>query len=95
MDEAKSADPNACWWVKADGVDVIKGLGESTRGVWCGDVDLNDGKLNALQSLFSERLKFVKAIGLGTRKEITIIISDLQQAADQAKRDKEYVVHGK
>ena len=31
--------------IKADGVYVVKGLCESTKGEWSRDVDLNDGQL--------------------------------------------------
>lgn len=45
LDEAVQSHPNAGWWVKkADGTDLVSGLGESIRGEWSGDVDLNDGK---------------------------------------------------
>lgn len=37
--------PDSWWWVKADGVDLVPGLGESMRREWSGDVDLNDGSL--------------------------------------------------
>ena len=50
LDDAYRSAPNTWWWVKADGVDVVKGLCESVRGVWSGDVDLNDGKLEQLVS---------------------------------------------
>ena len=33
LNQAKKCDPDACWWIKGDGVDVVKGLCESTRGV--------------------------------------------------------------
>ena len=36
----KETNPDACWWIKGDGVDVVKGLFESTKGIWSGDVDL-------------------------------------------------------
>ena len=45
LDEAAAFHPHSWWWVKADGVDVVEGLGESTRMEWSGDVDLDDGQL--------------------------------------------------
>ena len=51
------------WWIKADGVDVVKGLCESTRS-WWGDVDLNDGKLQQLQLEMAMRLGFISQIRL-------------------------------
>ena len=42
LEEAAHAHPNAWWWIKADGADLLSGLGESVKGEWSGDVDLND-----------------------------------------------------
>ena len=43
-----AVNPNAKWWIKEDGTDVVKGLWELVSGQWSGDVDLNDGKFNKL-----------------------------------------------
>lgn len=40
LDEAVRALPNATWWVKSDGSDVIHGLTESVKKEWSGDVDM-------------------------------------------------------
>ena len=40
LDEAAQHNPDAWWWLKADGYDVSKGLKESSRLEWSGDVDL-------------------------------------------------------
>ena len=55
------------WWIKADGCDVVKGLWESTKGEWSGDVDLNDDHLQVLFHKFQEQLSWTKAIGLRER----------------------------
>lgn len=81
--------------MKADGVDVIKGLSESTHGLWSGDTDMNDGKLDQLHQEFTDRLKFVKGIGLDDRAGVPIIISDLQQALEETRSDKEFIINGK
>ena len=47
------------WWIKADGVDVMAGLGESVRKEWSGDVDLNDGKVNQIHDAYLSRLKAI------------------------------------
>ena len=36
---AAELDPNTWLWIKGD---IVKGIKESTRGEWSGDVDLND-----------------------------------------------------
>ena len=89
----KLSNPDAWWWVKADGVDVIKGLGESVYGKWCGDIDLNDGKLDQLHRFYSERLKFVNSIGLNERTGVHIMISDLEQALDHTQKDREFTIN--
>ena len=45
LDELVSLNPNAQWWIKGDGTDIVKGLCQSVSGQWSGDVDLDDGKL--------------------------------------------------
>lgn len=45
LDEAAIQHPDVWWWIMGDGCDVVSGLGESTRHIWSGDVDLADGKL--------------------------------------------------
>ena len=45
LDEGARLLPNAVWWLKADGVDVLPGLGESE---WSGDVDLGDGRVQCI-----------------------------------------------
>ena len=51
---AADSDRNTSWWIKGDGVDVVSGLGESIRGQWSGDVDLNDGSLNSLYCKYKQ-----------------------------------------
>lgn len=65
--EAFNSDPDVWWWVKGDGVDVVKGIGESVRGDWSGDVDLNDGALDALFQEYRKVLGEAAQIGLGRR----------------------------
>lgn len=65
LDQAASIHPHSWWWVKADGVDVVPGLGESMRMEWSGDVDLNDGKLQQQYSSYIEQLDFIRKLSLG------------------------------
>ena len=48
LEEANAAHPSAWWWIKADGADLLSGLGESVKGEWSGDIDLNDGSIQQL-----------------------------------------------
>ena len=63
---AARSDPDVWWWIKGDGVDVVKGLGESMKGDWSGDVDLNDGKLDLLYQEYRRRLDGLKHHTLGS-----------------------------
>ena len=47
LDQASQAQPDVWWWIKADGCDVLPGLGESVSGIWSGDVDHNNGALQS------------------------------------------------
>ena len=40
LEEANKAHAGVWCWVTGDGCDITAGLGESTRHVWSGDVDL-------------------------------------------------------
>ena len=63
LDEAAQA-PDSWWWLKTDGCDIVKGLKESTKLQWSGDVDLNDGSLQEQYETYGKHLEFVKKLGL-------------------------------
>ena len=52
--------PNAKWWIKADGCDVISSLEESQRLVWNGDIDLGDGACEKLHQEYLDNLANVE-----------------------------------
>lgn len=91
MDKAKQSNPDASWWVKGDGVDVVKGLFESTHGVWSGDVDLSDGKLEQKFRNMCERLDFVNTLGLRERRDSTVLINDLELLLQESKEDSKFI----
>ena len=82
---AAESDPDVWWWIKGDGVDVVKGIGESMRGEWSGDVDLNDGKLALLHLECQRLLKETSRIGLEDRRTSSIIAADLKTALERLK----------
>ena len=57
-------NPISQWWKKGDGTDAIKGLWESVSGVWSGDIDLNDRKLDQLYKEFEKKIKWAKDLGV-------------------------------
>lgn len=95
LDEAIKSEPDSWWWIKADGVDLLKGLSESTSGVWSGDVDLNDGNLQKLYSSLQERMKFISSIGLDDRAEVDKVLADLNAVLDFTKTDTEFLLDSK
>ena len=95
LQSASKSNPDAWWWIKADGVDVVKGLCESTRGVWSGDVDLNDGKLKKIYQDLQSQLKWLKGIGLDDRRDKKTIKSDLSTAMNKLVTELKFVHSGK
>lgn len=64
LEEAVSAHPDGWWWIKADGADLLSGLGESVKGEWSGDVDLNDGSTQQLYRNYRKQLDFLDSISV-------------------------------
>ena len=64
LEEATCAHPNGWWWIKADDVDLLSGLGESVKGEWSGDVDLNDGSTQQLYKSYRKQLDFLDGISV-------------------------------
>jgi len=62
--EAAKFHHTTWWWLKADGCDLVKGLKESVKLKWSGDVDLNDGELQEQYNKYIGRLESVKKAGL-------------------------------
>ena len=63
LDEAARTHPGVWWWVKADGCDLVEGLGESVNLVWSGNVDR---KLR-LYKRYREQLDFIGTLGMDNR----------------------------
>ena len=91
LDAAASAHPNSWFWVKADGVDVVAGLGESLRLQWSGDVDLNDGELSKQYQLYRSRLAFVGAL----TSTSTRLLDNLEKLHGELATDLVYIVKSK
>ena len=84
------------WWIKGDGCDIVKGIWESTRGFWSGDVyiDLNDKKLQNLQQESKQRLTWIEGIGLHKRNLPNLIKEDLLTAKKYISTDLDFVKKG-
>ena len=73
----------------------MKGLCESTRGVWSGDIDLNDGELDKLFQSMQKRLAFIQSLGLKERREVNVLIADLEVLLENSSDDKDFVLKSK
>ena len=61
VSEAKQAHPNAKWWLKADGCDLVEALGESVHHIWSGDEDLSDGEVARQHSQYMHQLERISS----------------------------------
>ena len=55
LDAALRSNPNAQWWLKGDGCDIVAGVGESVRLEWSGDKDLDTGELAKTYAAYRSR----------------------------------------
>jgi len=86
-------NPDACWWIKGDGTDVVKGLWHSAIGEWFGDVDLDDGKLQQQFTEFCQRKEKVKVIGI-MQESVEEIKSELTLVVDTVEDDLQFISSG-
>ncbi|XP_065914473.1 uncharacterized protein [Dysidea avara] len=85
LDDAAKAHPDAWWWLKADGCDISKGLKESVKQQWSGDVDLNDGSLQKQFAEYKVRLGIAEKVGIEKEKvteDLDAVLEDLVKDLD-------------
>lgn len=89
LETAQSASPDCNWWLKGDGCDLVEGLGESTRLIWSGDVDLNDGKREELYKTYRSLLDFIGSLTINDDA-----IVNLNKCSAILLQEKEFLVKG-
>lgn len=93
LEEAKKVHPEAQFWLKADGCDLIEALGESVDGNWSGDVDLDDGEVSEQHSKYTHRLsqldRLCKDITLDSNREKSS--AELKNELSQLHKDLEFI----
>ena len=52
--------------VKANGCDLVSGLAESVSEIWHGDVDLNNGELEAQYTAYQSRFQDIRNLTMAT-----------------------------
>ena len=87
LDEAVRHNPNAWWWIKADGCDINKGLKESSRLEWSGDVDLADGSLLEKYKAYRKQLETAENIGLHGNN----VVQELANVLDTINKDLDFL----
>jgi hypothetical protein len=92
LDEAVKHHPDTWWWLKADGCDLVKGLSESMKGVWSGDVNLDDGKLEQQYKQYQDRLSLIMSIKLSSNRDE--LLGQLTSILCQLKEDVVYLLSG-
>lgn len=65
------------------------------KGVWSGDVDLNDGKLQEMYSVYMDRLRFINNIGLSDRDSRQHLADDMDACVNQMSNDITFISNGK
>ena len=95
MKLASTGTDDTWWWIKGDGCDVVKGVWESTKGEWSGDVDLNDGQLEYFHQQFKEQLQWTEGSGLKQRSSADSMRCDLQTALARLEVDLKFIHSGK
>ena len=74
----KTANPDGRFWLKLDATDLKEALMESLTGVWNGDVDLGDGKLEELRREYDQRVTLVSNIaGIDNRDGLQLELQKL------------------
>lgn len=66
-------------------------MGESVKGLWTGDVDLNDGKLPLLYETYTDRKESIKALGLPNPSDRASVIKDLSAEKKHLEEDLNFV----
>lgn len=73
---------------------MLSGLSESLKGIWSGDVDLNDGKLQDQYKRYSDRLSFIKKIGLDDWETKVALVKNMDVCTKEILDDITFVAKG-
>lgn len=96
MDEVLAVAPEGTsWWIKGDACDVVSGLGESVKGVWSGDVDVNDGKLQLLYEQYCNRRKSASLLGCPNPADREAVIKGLCEEKKNLETDLDFISESK
>ena len=91
---AATSSPDAHWWIKADGCDITRGLTESQKGKWGGDVDLCDGHLQALYSEYQSVLQESDTLGQIEPLTVQVVLTQLENVRGTILQEISFIVQG-
>ena len=91
--EMKDAYPTGRFWIKGDGCDVKPALQQSVKGLWNGDADLGDGKLQELRTDYEERIKDIKNL-VSPQDNVETVLIELDKVAANLETDKKFLTDG-
>ena len=82
--QLKISNPGGRFWIKIDGCDINPALQESVKGVWNGDCDLGNDKLQQLREAYDKRrelcsCKCLQEDRVLLQERLTTIIDHLEQ----------------
>lgn len=92
FEDQKEANPSGRFWIKLDATDLKEALMESMKGVWNGDEDIGDGKLQTLRREYDDRVNLVTGLaGCVSRDDLEV---ELKLWIDQLDDDVEFLDEG-
>ena len=94
LDEARKHHPHAWWWVKADGCDLVSGLAESVSEIWHGDVDLNNGELEAHYTAYQSCLQDIRNLTMAIYPDRLGLCQQLASSIHDIENDLEFLHTG-
>lgn len=85
FDQFKEVNFKGRFWLKLDVIDLKKVILELVKGVWNGDVDLGDGKLQELREKYESSFNFLSGLFIyNSGREFEV---GLQQWIDRLEED--------
>ena len=91
LDKAAKHYPTEWWWLKRGGCDLVVNLGELVKGVCSGDVDLNDGCLQAQIDAYKKRLQSIEEIKPKEPPHTPTLLQQLESTLSELKNDFTFV----
>ena len=92
LKQLKESNPDGRFWIKVDAFDIKAALQESVKGVWNGDVDMGDGKLESLRVDYERRKSLCK--GNDLKGDGVFLELRLKQVIDALQEDVKFLSDG-